>query len=76
MERKTVERKTESTGEGIRTAGTSAKGVKKGDKVRHAVFGEGIVVRVEGSIAQIAFPYPAGMKKIAAAHPSLKKVKK
>ena len=66
----------ESHGGSIRTAGTSAKGVKKGDKVMHAVFGEGIVVRVDGSIAQIAFPYPAGMKKIAATHPSLKKVKK
>ena len=57
-------------------ARTVSKGLKKGDRVSHDKFGEGIVVRLSGSIAEIAFPYPAGIKKISATHPSLKKVKK
>lgn len=54
----------------------TGKGVKKGDKVHHDRFGDGIVINVTGGIAQIAFPYPAGIKKIAAAHPALKKIAK
>ena len=53
----------------------SGSGLKKGDKVSHVKFGEGIVIKVGGGIAEIAFPYPYGIKKIAAGHPSLKKVK-
>lgn len=57
--------------------GTSkGKGVRKGDKVSHSAFGEGIVVNVQNGIAQIAFPYPAGIKKISASHPSLKVIGK
>ena len=52
------------------------KGVRKGDKVSHSAFGEGIVVNVQSGIAQIAFPYPAGIKKISASHPSLKVIGK
>ena len=70
------QKKTDDHRDTVRTAGISTKGVKKGDKVSHDVFGEGIVVRVNGSIAEIAFPYPAGLKKISATHPSLKKLVK
>ena len=52
------------------------KGVRKGDKVEHSKFGEGMVINVQNGIAQIAFPYPAGIKKIAATHPSLKVIGK
>ena len=42
----------------------SSSGYKTGDHLTHVKFGEGVV---------IAFPYPYGVKKIAAGHPSLKK---
>ena len=48
-------------------------GLKKGDTVVHAKFGEGIVIRIKDGMAEIAFPYPHGVKKIMANHPSLKK---
>lgn len=48
-------------------------GLKKGDIVVHAKFGEGIVVSIKNEIAEIAFPYPYGVKKVAAGHPSIKK---
>ena len=51
---------------------TKASKLKKGQKVSHTVFGEGIVIRVDGGIAEIAFAYPHGVKKIAAGHPSIK----
>ncbi|MCH4207014.1 MAG: UvrD-helicase domain-containing protein [Solobacterium sp.] len=47
--------------------------LKKGEQVVHAKFGEGIVISCKGGIAEIAFPYPFGIKKIAAGHPSLKR---
>lgn len=47
--------------------------LKKGEQVVHSKFGEGIVISCEKGIAVIAFPYPFGVKKIAAGHPTLKK---
>lgn len=52
---------------------TKPSGLKKGDIVVHAKFGEGIVVSIKNEIAEIAFPYPYGVKKVAAGHPSIKK---
>lgn len=43
------------------------------DVVEHKVFGEGIVVGVEGDILSIAFSHPHGVKKLFANHPSFKK---
>ena len=48
-------------------------GLKKGDTVIHAKFGEGLVISITNEIAEIAFPYPFGVKKVAAGHPSIKK---
>ena len=48
-------------------------GLKKGDTVIHAKFGEGLVISIKNEIAEIAFPYPFGVKKVAAGHPSIKK---
>src|SRR5690606_5395400 len=48
--------------------------LKAGDKVSHAVFGEGIVVSLEGDIATIAFKLPHGIKKLLESHPSIKKI--
>lgn len=47
--------------------------LSKGEQVVHAKFGTGVVLSCKGGIAEIAFPYPYGIKKIAAGHPSLKK---
>ncbi len=51
----------------------AAAGFKTGDHVVHSKFGEGVVVNNKGGFVEIAFPYPYGVKKIAAGHPSLKK---
>ncbi len=52
---------------------TSAKWTK-GDHVTHPKFGEGVVTACDSNIVSIAFPYPHGVKKIAAGFPGLKKV--
>ncbi len=44
-----------------------------GEHVVHVKFGEGVVISCKGGFAEIAFPYPYGVKKIMAGHPSLKK---
>ena len=48
-------------------------GIKANDIVIHGVFGEGIVLSVKEGLAEIAFPFPHGIKKILAKRPSLKK---
>ncbi len=48
-------------------------GLKKGDQVTHDKFGDGIVIRCDNGIAEIAFAYPHGVKKLMAGHPSLKR---
>lgn len=47
--------------------------LKKGEAVIHDKFGEGIVLKCKNGIAEIAFPYPHGVKKIMAGHASLKR---
>ncbi len=47
--------------------------LKKGEMVVHSKFGEGVVLSCKNGIAEIAFPFPYGIKKIAAGHPSLKR---
>ncbi|MDY5251997.1 MAG: 3'-5' exonuclease [Erysipelotrichaceae bacterium] len=47
---------------------------KKGQKVNHAMFGDGIIVKINGNILEVAFAFPHGIKKIVANHPSLKKI--
>ena len=47
--------------------------IRKGEQVIHSKFGEGIVLSCKNGIAEIAFPFPYGVKKIAAGHPSLKR---
>ncbi|NLC96387.1 MAG: UvrD-helicase domain-containing protein [Erysipelotrichaceae bacterium] len=48
---------------------------KKGDQVYHKLFKEGIVIRVQSGIVEIAFKHPYGVKKLAEGHPSFSKVK-
>lgn len=48
---------------------------KKGDKVSHKLFGEGIVIKAQSGVVEIAFKHPYGIKKLAEGHPSFTKVK-
>ena len=45
-----------------------------GDKVVHDVFGEGVVISIDGFIVSIAFPHPHGVKKLLKGHKSIKKL--
>lgn len=44
------------------------------DHVIHDVFGEGVVIAIDGSVAKIAFSHKYGIKQIATNHKSLKKM--
>ena len=46
---------------------------KKGDHVRHAAFGEGVVLEYSEGMLKIAFAFPFGVRKIMATHPSIQK---
>lgn len=48
--------------------------LEAGDHVRHAEFGEGVVISIDKSIATIAFPHPYGIKKIMKNHKSITKI--
>lgn len=46
---------------------------RKSDIVVHNVFGEGIVVKVDGDLVVVAFAYPHGVKTLQANHPAFAK---
>ena len=52
---------------------TNSEEIKSGDKVIHNMFGEGVVISVNGGIATIAFNHKVGIKQIAANHKYLMK---
>ena len=45
-----------------------------GEHVRHAEFGEGVVISCDKSLVTIAFPHPYGIKKMMAKHKSISKI--
>lgn len=47
---------------------------KKGDLVRHVVFGEGIVLQINGNMMDVAFSHPHGVKTLMMHHHSLTKL--
>lgn len=47
--------------------------IKSGDIVVHTLFGEGVVIKIGGGIATIAFKHGTGIKSIAANHKYLSK---
>lgn len=47
--------------------------IRKGDLVNHVSFGDGVVIKLEGELAVIAFDQKFGIRKIMATHPSLTK---
>ena len=48
--------------------------IQKGDNVKHTIFGEGVVTKVSGDLATIAFKYGIGVKTIAINHKYLSKI--
>lgn len=47
---------------------------KIGDKINHKVFGDGVIVKVDGDKISVAFKSPIGIKQLMASHPSIKKI--
>ena len=45
-----------------------------GDNIVHDVFGEGVIISIDGSVVSIAFPHPYGVKILLKGHKSIKKV--
>ncbi|MDD5793048.1 MAG: 3'-5' exonuclease [Erysipelotrichaceae bacterium] len=43
------------------------------DQIIHKIYGEGRIVSIDGDLVNIAFPYPIGIKKMLAKHPSFRK---
>ena len=51
----------------------TVNGLKAGDTVIHTIFGEGVIIKISGDIATIAFKCGVGIKSIAANHKYLSK---
>ncbi len=47
---------------------------RKGDKVEHTMYGEGIIIAVEDNNLKIAFAFPYGIKKIVSTFAGIKKI--
>ena len=47
---------------------------KIGDKINHKIFGDGLVVGVDGDVINVAFKMPTGIKKLKGNHPSIIKL--
>ena len=55
------------------SVGHSTK-MRKGDLVEHSNYGQGVILKIDGRVATIAFEHKIGIKKLNILHPSLKKV--
>lgn len=49
---------------------------KVGELVSHTSFGEGVILTINSGLAEIAFDYPHGVKKLLITHPSITKLSK
>ena len=67
QEKQAVLKKSIPTGHSIK--------MRKGDLVLHKQYGEGVILKVDGRVATIAFDHRFGIKKLNILHPSLKKLK-
>ncbi len=47
---------------------------KVGDKISHKAFGDGLIVKVDGEVIDVAFKAPHGIKKLISSHPTIKKI--
>ncbi len=58
-----------------RKPATSDASFSVGDKINHKMFGDGLIVAVEGKILKVAFKAPHGIKALLSNHPSIRKIK-
>ncbi len=72
IESNIVENKTIKTGEMYESGRNDDLNV--GDRVRHERYGDGVVVKIDGSLATIAFGFKDGIKQLAKNHKSLRKI--
>ena len=72
IESNIVENKTIKTGEMYESGRNDDLNV--GDRVRHERYGDGVVVKIDDSLATIAFGFKDGIKQLAKNHKSLKKI--
>ena len=72
IESNIVENKTIKTGEMYESGRNDD--LNAGDRVRHERYGDGVVVKIDGSLATIAFGFKDGIKQLAKNHKSLKKI--
>lgn len=49
-------------------------GYRAGDKIRHKIFGDGMIVKVDGSMITVAFSKEYGIKVLMADHPSITRI--
>lgn len=70
-ERKTIR---SNTFQKIQKAVDETVDYQAGDKIKHDVFGEGVIISIEGSVVTIAFAHPHGIKKLLKGHKSIKKI--
>ena len=56
-----------------RAADETGEDYRNGDIVIHKIFGEGVVIGIDGNVLSIAFSHPHGVKKILSSHPSIRK---
>lgn len=70
-----VEEPHEVVGQAVRVeqARKNRREIDSADIVVHEIFGEGIVIKLEGDMATIAFNYPHGTKKLSLAHTEIKR---
>ena len=73
-EEKTERKTIKSTFQKIRKAVDETVDYQAGDKIMHDVFGEGVIISIEGSVVTIAFAHPHGIKKLLKGHKSIKKI--
>lgn len=64
---------TSFSGNLISKANKKSTKYRKGDLVNHTVYGQGVIIKVEGTVATVAFSHGVGIKKLNALHPSLSK---
>ena len=53
---------------------TTNKSLRVGSKIRHKVFGDGIVVNFDGTKITVAFAKEYGIKTLLADHPSITRI--
>ena len=47
---------------------------KPGDKIRHKMFEDGVVIKVDNDLITVAFKHPHGIKTLMKNHPSISKL--